>query len=177
MEDTIAPLPLTRFTKRRASVVLSTKIIEKWAEKVEVNDTANLAELSDSRRPSINRIFKKPSNICMASFSEYNPDSDFLENGIFFGREDQPIMAPPSKITPDEMTELLYECINEESLRRECLVNVPPPKRGMRRGSIQIIKPEASHIEQEAAKLSELINKIVDLGLGWLSIFVLSLFD
>ena len=115
--DTIAPLGA--FKNRRASLLLTEKLVQKWAEK---DNTESLPE-----EPEDNSLIKKTSG--------------------------KSVLAVPKMVDLDDMQEVLFECINEESLRREAMENVAPPVKGLRRGSVQVIRPESSSVVQEAEVL------------------------
>jgi len=122
--DTIAPLGA--FKNRRASLLLTEKLVQKWAEK---DNAESLPE-----EPEDNSLIKKTSG--------------------------KSVLAVPKMVDLDDMQEVLFECINEESLRREAMENVAPPVKGLRRGSVQVIRPESSSVVQEAEVLTKVINKI-----------------
>ena len=104
--------PLGAFKTRRASTLLSDKLIQKWAEK---------------KDPDHNPL----ESLRVGGSSKYN-------------------MAVPSQVNIDDMQEVLFECINEESLKREAMTGLEPPIKGMRRGSVQVIRPESSSVLEEA---------------------------
>jgi len=116
--------PLGAFKTRRASTLLSDKLIQKWAEK---------------KDPDHNPL----ESLRVGGSSKYN-------------------MAVPSQVNIDDMQEVLFECINEESLKREAMTGLEPPIKGMRRGSVQVIRPESSSVLEEAKVLTQVINKVVN---------------
>lgn len=163
--------PLGKFSNRRSSIILSAKLIEKWSEKeeqqAEALSKAGKAPappgtgLEKGSRPSGKKPkLKQCSTICMSACETYVPN---LDKALIYGPDqDDDTEAKPCKVSVSDMEEVLFECINEESIRREAIVDVPPPKPGMRRGSVQVIRPESSTVLEDAKKLTEMVNKIVN---------------
>jgi len=149
--------PLGKFSTRRSSIIFGAKLIEKWQEKDD-SAAASQNKAKETKEQAIDDGNKKPGQISMASFEEYVPDN--LNKALIYG-PDMDEEAAPAKMSVDDMTEVLFECINEESLRREAAVSVPPPKKGMRRGSVQVIRPESSSVLEDAKKMTDMVNKIV----------------
>lgn len=150
--------PLGKFSNRRSSVIFSAKLIQKWSERPENQQP----EESQSNKQADDGC-KKPGTISFSNFEEYTPDN--LNKAIIMGPDmDDKTECRPCKMSVDDMTEVLFECINEESLRREAMTGVAPPKSGMRRGSVSVIRPESSSVLEDARKLTEYVNKIVSMS-------------
>jgi len=122
MSDQVGDLPdfqapLGKFSNRRSSIIFSAKLIEKWSERPENKQP----EGQSSDQPDDG--CKKPGTISFSNFEEYTPDN--LNKAIIMGPDmDDKTECRPCKMSVDDMTEVLFECINEESLRREALTGV-----------------------------------------------------
>ena len=146
---------LGAFKDRRASKLLGEKLVAKWNEK-----NAALNRDESHYDDDLDYDFKEKDQ------SQIDEEEDMDGCPLTYGRKPKYCLAVPTKLDLDDMTEVLFECINEESRLRESqtgsVQSTDPNSKTARRQSVKVIRPESSSVIEEARVMTDLINEIVN---------------
>ena len=166
-EDSLPSMGEPNFSNRRSSILLAEKLVQKWGVLEDLPEGEVLGSGESSSNPTKSSIekeaeeYKLAKRLSLSTFKPCHLDLNSFPGAVILGAD--PIYCYPKKISVQDMVEVLFECINEETIRRESLINLPPPKPGMRRGSVQVVRPENAEVMKDAEYLASIINSIIDM--------------